>query len=82
MSGSELSVECELRNRKNQAAYLLADNRPTKSRRGFLPFRNLQIHLNKLAQQVNLIMMSVSLKTVVRLFIYIFIFSLTNILSD
>ena len=54
MSGSELSVECELRNRKNQAAYLLADNRPTKSRRGFLPFRNLQIHLNKLAQQVNL----------------------------
>ena len=55
MSGSELSVECELRNRKNQAAYLLADNRPTKSRRGFLPFRNLQIHLNKLAQQVNLI---------------------------
>ena len=27
-------------------------------------------------------MMSVSLKTVVRLFIYIFIFSLTNILSD
>ena len=56
MSGSELSVECELRNRKNQAAYLLADNRPTKSRRGFLPFRNLQIHLNKLAQQVNLVM--------------------------
>ena len=54
MSGSELSVECELRNRKNQAAYLLADNRPTKSRRGFLPFRNLQIHLNKLAQQVKL----------------------------
>src|SRR5699024_3327348 len=54
MSGSELSVECELRNRKNQSAYLLADNRPTKSRRGFLPFRNLQIHLNKLAQQVNL----------------------------
>ena len=54
MSGSELSVECELRNRKNQTAYLLADNRPTKSRRGFLPFRNLQIHLNKLAQQVNL----------------------------
>ena len=48
------SVECELRNRKNQAAYLLADNRPTKSRRGFLPFRNLQIHLNKLAQQVKL----------------------------
>ena len=33
MSGSELSVECELRNRKNQAAYLLADNRPTKSRK-------------------------------------------------
>ena len=55
MSGSELSVECELRNRKNQAAYLLADNRPTKSRRGFLPFRNLQIHLNKLAQQVELV---------------------------
>ena len=55
MSGSELSVECELRNRKNQAAYLLADNRPTKSRRGFLPFRNLQIHLNKLAQQVKLL---------------------------
>ena len=54
MSGSELSVECGLRNRKNQAAYLLADNRPTKSRRGFLPFRNLQIHLNKLAQQVKL----------------------------
>ena len=60
MSGSELSVECELRNRKNQAAYLLADNRPTKSRRGFLPFRNLQIHLNKLAQQVNLMMRTVN----------------------
>lgn len=55
MSGSESSVECGLRNRKNQAAYLLADNRPTKSRRGFLPFRNLQIHLNKLAQQVKLV---------------------------
>ena len=54
MSGSELSVECELRNRKNQAAYLLADNRPAKSRRGFLPSRNLQIHQNKLAQQVKL----------------------------
>ena len=34
MFGSELSVECELRNRENQAAYLLADNSPTKSRRG------------------------------------------------
>ena len=55
MSGSELSVECELRNRKNQTAYLLADNRPAKSRRGFLPSRNLQIHQNKLAQQVNLV---------------------------
>ena len=55
MSGSELSVECELRNRKNQAAYLLADNSPIKSRGAFLPFRNLQTHQNKLAQRVNLI---------------------------
>ena len=54
MSGSELSVECELRNRKNQTAYLLADYRPAMSSRGFLPSRNLQIHQNKLAQQVKL----------------------------
>ena len=38
MSDSELSVGCELRNRKNQIAYLLADNRLTKSRKEFLPF--------------------------------------------
>ena len=44
MSGSELSVECELRNRKNQTAYLLTDNSPPKSGRGFLPFYNSQIH--------------------------------------
>ena len=54
MSGSELSVECGLRNRKNQAAYLLADNSPTKSRREFLPSRNLHIYQNKLAQRVKL----------------------------
>ena len=54
MSGPELSVECGLRNRKNQAAYLLAHNSPTKSRREFLPSRSLHIYQNKLAQRVNL----------------------------
>lgn len=49
MFGSELSVGYELRNRKNQATYLLADNSPIKSRGAFLPFRNLQTHQNKLA---------------------------------
>ena len=55
MSGPELSVECGLRNRKNQAAYLLAHNSPTKSRREFLPSRSLHIYQNKLAQRVNLL---------------------------
>ena len=55
MSGPELSVECGLRNRKNQAAYLLAHNSPTKSRREFLPSRSLHIYQNKLAQRVNLV---------------------------
>ena len=54
MSGPELSVECGLRNRKNQAAYLLAHNSPTKSRREFLPSRSLHIYQNKLAQRVKL----------------------------
>ena len=36
MSGSKLSVECELQNRKNQATYLLADNSLVKNRRGAL----------------------------------------------
>ena len=54
MSGPELSAECGLRNRKNQAAYLLAHNSPTKSRREFLPSRSLHIYQNKLAQRVNL----------------------------
>ena len=54
MSGPELSVECGLRNRKNQAAYLLAHNSPTKSRREFLPSRSLHIYQNKLAQRINL----------------------------
>ena len=69
MSGSELSVECELRNGKNQAAYLLADNCPTKSRKGFLSFRNLQIHLNKLAQQVNLTSLYISFSKHIVLFL-------------
>ena len=41
MSGSELSVECELRNRKNQAAYLLSDSSLTKSRRGIFSLSQL-----------------------------------------